>query len=36
MTAAGKDQVTDSGADVVLPKPFDVVAMEARLQRFLA
>jgi CheY-like chemotaxis protein len=36
MTAAGNDQVTDSGADAVLPKPFDVVAVEALLQRFLA
>jgi DNA-binding response OmpR family regulator len=36
MTAAGRRYVEQSGADAVLPKPFEITEVEALLQRFLA
>jgi CheY-like chemotaxis protein len=35
MTAAGKAYVTDIEVDAILPKPFDITAVEALLHRFL-
>jgi CheY-like chemotaxis protein len=35
MSAAGKRSVEDSGADAVLPKPFEVAEVELLLRRFL-
>jgi CheY-like chemotaxis protein len=35
MTAAGSEQVADSGANATLSKPFDVATVEELLERFL-
>jgi DNA-binding response OmpR family regulator len=35
MTAAGRRYMDEAGADVVLPKPFDIEDIEALLGRFL-
>lgn len=35
MSAAGKAYVADSGADALLPKPFDITQVEDLLRRFL-
>jgi len=35
MSAAGKRNIDDAGADAVLPKPFEVAEVEALLSRFL-
>lgn len=35
MTAAGKAYTLNSGADALLPKPFDITSVEALLRRFL-
>lgn len=35
MTAGGGERATRAGADVVLPKPFDLAALEVQVRRYL-